>query len=160
MKDSRDVLHSQVIQLLCSLNHSTLEMMSFTSNRWIAFGSVDGYVQDGRALSVKVEDRDSAGFEGNCQIITLSDWFEFLGWKRCVAEMLGYPCGYFPSWLRPIKSFTRARVLWMSDLVLNLRESHVLFLICLEEQDPGKWQYSRKFMVDLEEYVRKFLNWL
>ena len=121
----------------------------------ITFGSVDGYVQDGRALSVRVEDYESADLREIVKSSLSRIDTNFLDGKD-VAQMLGVPM-----WLLSKLTSTH-QILHQGKSVVN-----VGFGIKFEGKSravpdlarragPGKWQYSRKFIADLEEYVRKF----
>ena len=123
----------------------------------IAFGSVDGFVQDGRALTIKVEDIDSPDLSEIVKSSTSRIKSNFLAGKE-IADKLGVPM-----WLLS-KLTSTLQIIHQGKSVVNVGfgikfEGKARAVPDLARRySPGKWEYSRIFVAHLEEYVRKFPN--
>ena len=121
----------------------------------ISVGIVDGYVQEGRALSVLVKGNESVPDLGGIVKKSLErNDSNFINSKD-VADALG-----LPTWL--LSKLTSTLQVMHKNSVVN-----VGFGIKFEgksravpdlarRQGPGRWEYSRKFIEHLEDYARSF----
>ena len=126
----------------------------------ISVGSVDGYVQDGRALSIRIENKNLIGqiqrdFKNIVQSSIDRVDSDFIDGKE-VAHKLR-----IPTWLLS-KLASTLQITHVGKKVLNVGlgikfESKSRAVPNLARRcSPGRWEYSRKFVAHLQDYVRLF----
>lgn len=155
----RSAFSSNPIELVAETFHVGDEVI-YVGPMGIAVGSVDGYVQDGRSLSIKVDNNKAIGHVGEeMKRIVKSSLdrvdSDFINGKD-LADMLG-----IPTWLLSKLTSTH-QILHQGKSVVNVgfgikfdAKSRAAPDLA-RRQGPGKWNYSRKFVSHLQEYVRKF----
>lgn len=155
----RSAFSTNPVELVAKTFHLEDEVI-YVGPMGIAIGTVNGYVQDGRALSIEIDDNKlishlSEEFKESVRSSVERDFSEFINGKD-VADMLR-----IPTWLLSKLTSTH-QIIHQAKSIVNVGFGVTFSSKSRAVPDlarrtaPGKWSYSRKFVSHLEEYVRKF----